>query len=283
VVGVPDETAGRAPDRSAEGVGDTRSRILGSALELFAARGYERTSLRQIAERLGVSKAAVLYHFPTKDRILAELAEPLVRDLEIVLDRAAALPPRQARWAAVEGLLDTFLAHRQALLTARHDLAIMTQQRDVYQRMFAVGARAHEIIAGPAAGPAERIRASQALACLGDPVIYFPDLPVPEIRELILDGARRILDEGGPRVSAGSAGSAGRHGSGGGPGDRGGGRSGRPRALAPERLAAAQRMYAEGGRSVGQIAAELGVSRATLYRHLDRDGAPSQQSFETKL
>ena len=39
--------------------GDTRARIQQVALELFAEQGYERTSLREIAERLGVTKAAL--------------------------------------------------------------------------------------------------------------------------------------------------------------------------------------------------------------------------------
>ena len=42
--------------------GDTRARIQQVALEMFAEQGYERTSLREIAERLGVTKAALYYH-----------------------------------------------------------------------------------------------------------------------------------------------------------------------------------------------------------------------------
>ena len=45
---------------------DTRSRVQEVALELFAEQGYEKTSLREIAERLGVTKAALYYHFKSK-------------------------------------------------------------------------------------------------------------------------------------------------------------------------------------------------------------------------
>ncbi|HKT03194.1 MAG TPA: helix-turn-helix domain-containing protein [Rugosimonospora sp.] len=55
--------------------GDTRSRIQAVALELFTEQGYEATSLREIAERLGVTKAALYYHFKTKDDIVASLME----------------------------------------------------------------------------------------------------------------------------------------------------------------------------------------------------------------
>lgn len=57
----------------AERKGDTRGRIQVIALELFAEQGYEKTSLREIAERLGVTKAALYYHFRTKDDIVASL------------------------------------------------------------------------------------------------------------------------------------------------------------------------------------------------------------------
>src|ERR1039457_770640 len=50
--------------------GDTRQRIQAVALELFAEQGYEKTSLREIAERLGVTKAALYYHFKSKEAIV---------------------------------------------------------------------------------------------------------------------------------------------------------------------------------------------------------------------
>ncbi|MET8697439.1 TetR/AcrR family transcriptional regulator [Kitasatospora sp. NPDC058032] len=49
---------------------DTRARIVAVALELFSEHGYERTSLREIADRLGVTKAALYYHFKTKEDIV---------------------------------------------------------------------------------------------------------------------------------------------------------------------------------------------------------------------
>jgi AcrR family transcriptional regulator len=68
---------------------DTRTRIQEVALELFTEQGYEATSLREIAERLGVTKAALYYHFKSKDEIVASFME----------DRAAALT-RLVEWAA---------------------------------------------------------------------------------------------------------------------------------------------------------------------------------------
>ncbi|MFJ5261057.1 TetR/AcrR family transcriptional regulator [Streptomyces sp. NPDC088387] len=66
--------------------GDTRQRIQDIALELFAEQGYEKTSLREIAERLDVTKAALYYHFKTKEEIIVSLFEDLTKPIEDLID-----------------------------------------------------------------------------------------------------------------------------------------------------------------------------------------------------
>ena len=56
------------------------------ALELFAEQGYEKTSLREIAERLDVTKAALYYHFKTKEEILISIFEDLTRPIEELIE-----------------------------------------------------------------------------------------------------------------------------------------------------------------------------------------------------
>src|SRR6202020_1691135 len=51
----------------------TRERILNVALDLFIEKGFDKTSLREIAEQLGVTKAALYYHFASKEDILMAL------------------------------------------------------------------------------------------------------------------------------------------------------------------------------------------------------------------
>ena len=70
---------------------DTRQRILDVASELFAEQGYDATSLREIADRMGFTKAALYYHFQSKDEILKALVQPafeLVRELIARLEQA---------------------------------------------------------------------------------------------------------------------------------------------------------------------------------------------------
>jgi AcrR family transcriptional regulator len=51
----------------------TRERILDVALDLFTEQGYDQTSLREIAEQLGFTKAALYYHFASKEAIFMAL------------------------------------------------------------------------------------------------------------------------------------------------------------------------------------------------------------------
>ncbi|OKK20806.1 TetR family transcriptional regulator [Streptomyces sp. CB00455] len=72
--------------------GNTRQRIQDVALELFAEQGYEKTSLREIAERLEVTKAALYYHFKTKEDIIISLFEDLTRPIDELIAWAEGEP-----------------------------------------------------------------------------------------------------------------------------------------------------------------------------------------------
>lgn len=53
---------------------ETRERILEAAARLFTTKGYEATSVQEIAEALGLSKAALYHHFRSKEEILYEIS-----------------------------------------------------------------------------------------------------------------------------------------------------------------------------------------------------------------
>jgi AcrR family transcriptional regulator len=76
--------------------GDTRRRIQDVALRLFAEQGYEKTSLREIAAQLDVTKAALYYHFKTKEDILISLSQDLIGPI----DELVAWAQRQPRTLA---------------------------------------------------------------------------------------------------------------------------------------------------------------------------------------
>ncbi|GHC37383.1 TetR/AcrR family transcriptional regulator [Streptomyces cinnamoneus] len=72
---------------------NTRERIQKAALDLFVSRGYEKTSLREIAEELGVTKAALYYHFKTKEDILSALSDQLGEPVDELIAWGRSQPP----------------------------------------------------------------------------------------------------------------------------------------------------------------------------------------------
>src|SRR6516225_11843506 len=72
--------------------GGTRERIQAIALELFAEQGYDKTSLREIAEGLGVTKAALYYHFKSKEDIVASLVEDYFGQIDDLVAWGKTLP-----------------------------------------------------------------------------------------------------------------------------------------------------------------------------------------------
>lgn len=254
-------------------IGDTRERILQTALQLFAERGYGRTSLREIAQRLQLTKAAILYHFPSKAHLLTAIAQPLVDDLEAAVRDAEELPAASARWAVIEGWLDTLLTHRQSLGMLFHDLALIAQNPRLHKLIELVG-RAGTLIVGPQSGDRERVRAIQALSMLGDPV-FLTDIPNERLREHILDGVRRLLGEPPPSLGGLARTRPAREPAHPVPATRPRRRGvGRPRRLDAEQIAALRRMHRSGSHTVDEIGAAFGISRATVYRHLKDPDSP---------
>src|ERR687886_328601 len=91
----------------------TRTRIQDVALALFAIRGYDATSLQQIAADLDVTKAALYYHFPAKARLLHSLADPFLDGECTLLDGYSAGPLDAAtRRALLSPVIALLLAPR---------------------------------------------------------------------------------------------------------------------------------------------------------------------------
>ena len=71
---------------------DTRERIHRVALDVFSEYGYERTTQREIAERLGITRAALYYHFTSKDDILRSIHQSLADTIDAVITAARSRP-----------------------------------------------------------------------------------------------------------------------------------------------------------------------------------------------
>src|SRR6266545_8249110 len=148
---------------------DTRSAIRDVALELFAVHGYERTSLREIAERLGMTKAALYYHYPSKQALLLSIIEPLISEWKTVADKAETLQHSTSTVRRVLGeCLDVLLRHRRiAGMFTRDAPAVFEAIGRMYEDIVDVHQRLHTWLAGPSPSPAGRVRAFAATEVLG--------------------------------------------------------------------------------------------------------------------
>lgn len=121
----------------------TREQIRTLALELFAERGYDGTSLREIAERLGITKAAVYYHFKTKEEILASLVHDFFAEIDELVSWAERQPPTPATREEVIRRYHALLSQRATQLArflqegqaALRDLAAGTELRTRFSRL----------------------------------------------------------------------------------------------------------------------------------------------------
>jgi TetR/AcrR family transcriptional regulator len=68
--------------------GDTRERILTVARRLFASHGYHGTHLRDIARAVGIRKASIFHHFPSKDDLYRATLERGVHEVGAVIRTA---------------------------------------------------------------------------------------------------------------------------------------------------------------------------------------------------
>jgi AcrR family transcriptional regulator len=118
---VESEVNGREPEANS-----TRERILDVALDLFIEKGFDKTSLREIAEQLGVTKAALYYHFASKDDILMALHYRLHEFGKEALDQLADQAVDLQLWSALlDDLINQMLTHRKIFLMHERNQAAL--------------------------------------------------------------------------------------------------------------------------------------------------------------
>jgi AcrR family transcriptional regulator len=86
--------------------------ILDRAAALFARRGFAKTSVQDVADAVGLSKAGLLHHFPSKEALHEAVLAQAGTLAQRVLEQVGELPPGPARdRRALEVLVDVALAH----------------------------------------------------------------------------------------------------------------------------------------------------------------------------
>ncbi|KAB2342172.1 TetR/AcrR family transcriptional regulator [Actinomadura rudentiformis] len=142
---------------------DTSQRIQDTALELFLEHGYEKTSLREIAERLDVTKAALYYHFKTKEDIVLSLLDRLGTSFDELIAWAEGEPPTLETRRELLRRLNEVLADGASLFRFLQEnqaaLRDMRPGEDFKERMKSLGG----LMADPEADMVGCIRSVSAL------------------------------------------------------------------------------------------------------------------------
>jgi AcrR family transcriptional regulator len=197
------EPARNEPARGRE----TRQRIQAVAVELFTEYGYEKTSLREIAERLDVTKAALYYHFKSKEDIVASLVEDHFGRIDELIAWGAGQPrsPEMRaeilrRYVTIVGDGYDVFRMLQQNQAAVHSMAGTKGRGELFKERLTplIG-----LLAEPGAGLADRLRPAMALGGISVGWMFFADqVPASELCAALL-GIACDLARASPAANAG--------------------------------------------------------------------------------
>ena len=178
---------------------DTRSRVQKVALELFAEQGYEKTSLREIAERLGVTKAALYYHFRSKEDIVHSLTDDYFAEIDALLDWAKDQPRiDQTRREILDRYVGIVVAGSEVfhfLEQNRASVQAMETGKDRFARFRDRLDALVDLLAGPDAPLRDRVRATTAVLAVGATcMFYLQRVDDPEkLRAIVMEIANDLI------------------------------------------------------------------------------------------
>jgi AcrR family transcriptional regulator len=188
---------------------DTRARIQQVAVELFTEHGYEGTSLREIAERLGVTKAALYYHFKSKEDIVASLVEDYYGELDGLITWGRSQPAsdetrRQIlrRYVQIVGSGDKAFRMLQQNQAAVHTMAAARSRGELFkERMHSL----IDVLAGPDPSSEDRLRSAMTIGGISVGWMFCADQAADraELGEAVCDLASDMLRCADPHGVAG--------------------------------------------------------------------------------
>ncbi|MFD4791435.1 TetR/AcrR family transcriptional regulator [Streptomyces sp. NPDC058459] len=177
--------------------GNTRQRIQDVALELFAEQGYEKTSLREIAEHLGVTKAALYYHFKTKEEIIVSLFADLTQPIEDLIEWGRGRPNTLETKQEIVRRYSAALAGAQPLFRFMQENQATVRELRIGDTFKERMKGLREIIIDPEAEMVDQVRSMSALFTLHAGMFVMADLEGdPEKkREAVLEVAVDLVTQ----------------------------------------------------------------------------------------
>ncbi|GAA1604280.1 hypothetical protein GCM10009789_67830 [Kribbella sancticallisti] len=177
---------------------DTKGDIHRAALDLFSTRGYEKTSLREIAEQVGITKASLYYHYSSKQDLLQAIIGTFFDDMRAVFDQVDDQPWSPERERELLGAyLDVVINHRSTGPTILRDIAaVLAAFGDQLDDLIEQSRRFQVWLAGPDPKPSDRILAAAAVEVVGavfSAGLDQSEVPDEEFRTILLDAATAVL------------------------------------------------------------------------------------------
>ena len=130
--------ASREPGRAARKEA-TQARILRAAMDLFATRGFDGTSISAVARRAGVSRSAVFWHFGNKAALFKEACARFFVPFWREFEKSAEGPPRERVFLLLEAYEKFVGANRQTITAfVRWVLESSTMRESLRGELFAL-------------------------------------------------------------------------------------------------------------------------------------------------
>ncbi|GAA3649376.1 TetR family transcriptional regulator [Lentzea atacamensis] len=170
---------------------DTKKRIMQTARELFVTKGVQQTSLQEIADRLGITKPALYYHFTSREELVRSIVTPLLDEGDEFLSRMedrADVPPLEL----IEGFFDFHHRHRADVLLLVAELSTLAEL-GLIDTVLAWRARLTRILFGPEPTLEQEARAVLAFGGMQDCTMQFPDAPYDELKAATVTAACAAL------------------------------------------------------------------------------------------
>lgn len=180
---------------------DTKRAILDAAVRLFVAKGYEETSLREVADAVGITKPSLYYHYASKLDLLVAIVNPLLDDLRALAEEVERMPPDvEARRTVLQSYIRTMIRHRDAgEMMLRNAVPIVNALADQYPVIVDANKALRNWLAGPEPTAVRLLRASAAMEILAVALIsneIVQDTGDDVVEATLLEAALAVLQPG---------------------------------------------------------------------------------------
>lgn len=178
--------------------GGTKQAIRDAAVQLFGTKGFEQTSLREVADVVGITKASLYYHYASKLDLLLAIIDPIIDHMRDIVEEIDAVPyTDEGIRTVLRDYLRGMIRHRDAgALCVRDTAAIVNAIADRYPDLMEPTRELRLWLAGPEPTHERLLRASAAIEVLGVALLsaeLAPGAGDAVVEQTLLDAATCVL------------------------------------------------------------------------------------------